>query len=203
MDRIPKSPHRPFQGSASQVTPYVPYQNPHNRPESPYGRSFSSSGGNTPRIYGGMTPPARPSSPSRHHRRTHSAPRPVKVWDSCNAGANEQETLNAEFQEDDGVRRVNHYILKREIGRGSFGVVHLGVDSSTGEEFVPPFPIPLARLWNVLIPGDQGIFKVKVTQTISVNDSSTDTYSRLGKSRWTNRRSTRNDEATISFRYSD
>jgi hypothetical protein len=31
---------------------------------------------------------------------------------------------------------VNHYILKREIGRGSFGVVHLGVDSTTGEEFV-------------------------------------------------------------------
>lgn len=45
--------------------------------------------------------------------------------------------MNAEFQEDDGVRRVNHYILKREIGRGSFGVVHLGVDSTTGEEFVP------------------------------------------------------------------
>ena len=31
---------------------------------------------------------------------------------------------------------MNHYILKREIGRGSFGVVHLGVDSTTGEEFV-------------------------------------------------------------------
>ena len=45
--------------------------------------------------------------------------------------------MNAEFQEDDGVRRVNHYILKREIGRGSFGVVHLGIDSTTGEEYVP------------------------------------------------------------------
>ena len=32
--------------------------------------------------------------------------------------------------------RVNHYILKREIGRGSFGVVHLGIDSTTSEEFV-------------------------------------------------------------------
>lgn len=49
---------------------------------------------------------------------------------------NHQETLDAEFQEDDGVRRVNNYILKREIGRGSFGVVHLGVDQTTGEEFV-------------------------------------------------------------------
>ena len=51
--------------------------------------------------------------------------------------------MDAEFQEDDGVRRVNHYILKREIGRGSFGVVHLGVDSNTGEEFVLiPSPHP-------------------------------------------------------------
>jgi serine/threonine protein kinase len=44
--------------------------------------------------------------------------------------------LNAELQEDDGVRRVNNYILKKEIGRGSFGVVHLGIDSTTSEEFV-------------------------------------------------------------------
>lgn len=50
------------------------------------------------------------------------------------------------MQEDDGVRRVNQYILKREIGRGSFGVVHLGIDSTTGEAFVPPHPPPASIL---------------------------------------------------------
>ncbi|KAF8249421.1 Pkinase-domain-containing protein [Wilcoxina mikolae CBS 423.85] len=61
-------------------------------------------------------------SPLRHHRRTPSVGRaPVK------------ETLDAslsyEDDEDGGSEmRINQYILKQEIGRGSFGAVHLAVD---------------------------------------------------------------------------
>jgi hypothetical protein len=126
MDGTRRRTHRPSRGPASQETPYVPYQNPH-RPQSPFGRSSRTS-------HSPVSPPLRPSSPSRHHRRTHSAPRDVKV--SFTLQQLTQETLNAESQDDDGVRRVNHYILKREIGRGSFGVVHLGIDSTTGDEYV-------------------------------------------------------------------
>ena len=79
MDRSPKSAHRPFQGSVSRQTPYVPYQIPHNHPSFAHGRSLSSQGPTSPPLYGTITPPGRPSSPSRHHRRTHSAPRLVKV----------------------------------------------------------------------------------------------------------------------------
>ena len=79
MDRSPRRAHRPFQGSVSQATPYVPYQNPHARPLAVHGRSLSSEGPPSPTLSGTITPPGRPSSPSRHHRRTHSAPRPVKV----------------------------------------------------------------------------------------------------------------------------
>lgn len=52
-----------------------------------------------------------------------------------------QETLDARSHygssEDDGtsIVRVNQYILKNEIGRGSFGAVHLAVDQY-GAEFV-------------------------------------------------------------------
>lgn len=52
-----------------------------------------------------------------------------------------QETLNAKSHygssEDDGgaVHRINQYSIKQEIGRGSFGSVHLGVDQY-GQEYV-------------------------------------------------------------------
>ena len=76
---------------------------------------------------------------------------------------------------------MNHYILKREIGRGSFGVVHLGVDSTTGEEFVlcPRF---LGREES-LITGDQRVFQVEATETISVDDFTKDTYPWIGESK--------------------
>ncbi|PSK46188.1 Calcium/calmodulin-dependent protein kinase kinase 2 isoform A [Elsinoe australis] len=51
-----------------------------------------------------------------------------------------QETLNAKSHygssEDDGgaVHRINQYSIKQEIGRGSFGSVHLGVDQY-GQEY--------------------------------------------------------------------
>lgn len=52
-----------------------------------------------------------------------------------------KETLNARSHygssEDDGgtVHRINQYSIKQEIGRGSFGSVHLAVDQF-GHEFV-------------------------------------------------------------------
>ena len=67
-------------------------------------------------------------SPLRHHRRKQSSAREVK------------ETLHAHSEytnsEDDGgaVHRINQYVIKQEIGRGSFGAVHLAVDQH-GTEF--------------------------------------------------------------------
>ncbi|KAJ3526705.1 hypothetical protein NM208_g11060 [Fusarium decemcellulare] len=68
------------------------------------------------------------SSPMRHHKRTPSAHREVK------------ETLDAQTQfsnEDcDGKshHRVNQYTILEEIGRGSYGAVHLATDQF-GQEF--------------------------------------------------------------------
>ena len=68
-------------------------------------------------------------SPLRHHRREPSTPRRVK------------ETLHARSEysndHDDGaaVHRINQYYIKEEIGRGSFGAVHLAVDVD-GNEYV-------------------------------------------------------------------
>lgn len=68
-------------------------------------------------------------SPLRHHVRHPSKSKQVK------------ETLHARSQytnsEDDGaaVHRINQYVIKQEIGRGSFGAVHLAVDQH-GNEYV-------------------------------------------------------------------
>lgn len=66
----------------------------------------------------------------RHHQRTPSRSKEVK------------ETLNARSHygssgDDDGtsVHRINQYVIKQEIGRGSFGAVHLATDQY-GNEFV-------------------------------------------------------------------
>ncbi|RPB05760.1 Pkinase-domain-containing protein [Choiromyces venosus 120613-1] len=63
-------------------------------------------------------------SPLRHHRRTASVGRPPV-----------RETLNASlsYEDEDGIR-VNQYLIKQEIGRGSYGAVHLAVDQ-TGQKF--------------------------------------------------------------------
>ncbi|RYP80380.1 hypothetical protein DL770_006248 [Monosporascus sp. CRB-9-2] len=66
-------------------------------------------------------------SPMRHHRRTPSQHREVK------------ETLNARTEytcdETEGTQhRINQYVIKDEIGRGSYGAVHLAVDQY-GNEF--------------------------------------------------------------------
>ncbi|PGG96626.1 CAMKK/CAMKK-META protein kinase [Polytolypa hystricis UAMH7299] len=72
-------------------------------------------------------------SPLRHHARNHTAPRRVK------------ETLNARSEytnsQDDGVaeHRINQYLIKQEIGRGSFGAVHLATDQYGNEFAVKEF----------------------------------------------------------------
>ncbi|CDS10804.1 hypothetical protein LRAMOSA11290 [Lichtheimia ramosa] len=46
------------------------------------------------------------------------------------------ETLGAKTSETkEGLPQINQYILKKEIGRGAFGTVHLGVDKNTGTEY--------------------------------------------------------------------
>ncbi|KAL5334540.1 kinase-like domain-containing protein [Aspergillus crustosus] len=72
-------------------------------------------------------------SPQRHHRRNPTARRPVK------------ETLNARTEytlsQDDGTaeHRINQYVIKQEIGRGSFGAVHVAVDQYGNEYAVKEF----------------------------------------------------------------
>ncbi|KAF3406931.1 Calcium/calmodulin-dependent protein kinase kinase 1 [Talaromyces pinophilus] len=88
------------------------------------------------------TGPAKPArytssssyeSPRRHQHREPTAPRHVK------------ETLNARSEyttsQDDGTaqHRINQYIIKQEIGRGSFGAVHLAVDQYGSEYAVKEF----------------------------------------------------------------
>lgn len=69
-------------------------------------------------------------APIRHHRRHESKPRRMV-----------KETTNAKSEystsEDDGTaqHRINQYIIKQEIGRGSFGAVHLATDQY-GQEYV-------------------------------------------------------------------
>lgn len=68
-------------------------------------------------------------SPLRHHRRNFSSPKLVK------------ETLHARSEysnsQDDGgaIHRINQYQIKEELGRGSFGAVHLALDQY-GDEYV-------------------------------------------------------------------
>ncbi|RPB15996.1 kinase-like protein [Morchella conica CCBAS932] len=67
-------------------------------------------------------------SPLRHHQRTASVGRPPI-----------RETLNAcltyDDEEDGGQgARINQYTIKQEIGRGSFGAVHL-VEDQTGKRY--------------------------------------------------------------------
>ncbi|KAL9093339.1 MAG: hypothetical protein Q9165_004080 [Trypethelium subeluteriae] len=79
-----------------------------------------------------MSTPAY-QSPLRHHRRAASSNKRVK------------ETLNARSEysnsEDDGaaIHRINQYTIKQEIGRGSFGAVHLGIDQFGREYAVKEF----------------------------------------------------------------
>ncbi|KAI3337180.1 Pkinase-domain-containing protein [Xylariaceae sp. AK1471] len=70
-------------------------------------------------------------SPMRHHKRTPSHHREVK------------ETLDAKYVNDeiDGINHhhVNQYIIGEEIGRGSYGAVHLATDQFGHEYAVKEF----------------------------------------------------------------
>lgn len=47
-----------------------------------------------------------------------------------------KETLNAGYRDlPDGKRKLNQYILEKDIGRGSFGVVQIARDEETGTEY--------------------------------------------------------------------
>jgi serine/threonine protein kinase len=58
-----------------------------------------------------------------------------------------KETLDAQTHygnsDNDGsaVHKINQYVIKQEIGRGSFGAVHLAVDQY-GEEYVSGYGHP-------------------------------------------------------------
>ncbi|KAK4123193.1 kinase-like protein [Parathielavia appendiculata] len=86
-------------------------------------------------IYSRSAPPDVQSfpSPMRHHRRTPSQHREIK------------ETLNArseytnEDSEGHSQRRINQYIIKEEIGHGSYGAVHLATDQFGKEYAVKAF----------------------------------------------------------------
>ncbi|EEY20779.1 calcium/calmodulin-dependent protein kinase kinase [Verticillium alfalfae VaMs.102] len=84
-------------------------------------------------------------SPMRHHRRTPSAHREVK------------ETLDArteypgEGDEGQSHHRINQYIIKEEIGRGSYGAVHLAVDQF-GTEYVSHPPTITFNLGRAYLP---------------------------------------------------
>ena len=71
-----------------------------------------------------ITQPASPK-PTKSTSRTKSRPGSIVV-----------ETLGAKTSETKDGRKINNYLLKREIGRGAFGTVHLGVDTGTGTEYV-------------------------------------------------------------------
>ncbi|KAI7860789.1 kinase-like domain-containing protein [Circinella umbellata] len=70
-----------------------------------------------------ITQPASPK-PTTSTSRTKSRPGSIVV-----------ETLCAKTSETKDGRKINNYLLKREIGRGAFGTVHLGIDTNTGTEY--------------------------------------------------------------------
>ncbi|QKX60849.1 uncharacterized protein TRUGW13939_07995 [Talaromyces rugulosus] len=100
-------------------SPRLPLLDTQNLPESP-----------TPIRQGSA---ASYESPRRHQHRQATLPRQVK------------ETLNARSEyttsQDDGTAQhhINQYIIKQEMGRGSFGAVHLAVDQYGGEYAVKEF----------------------------------------------------------------
>jgi serine/threonine protein kinase len=47
------------------------------------------------------------------------------------------ESLSAKtIETKDGFKKIDHYLLKRELGKGSFGTVHLGIDTHSFREYV-------------------------------------------------------------------
>ncbi|KIW22881.1 uncharacterized protein PV07_11131 [Cladophialophora immunda] len=107
-------------------------EQPRDRPQSHVNALREGADSNKPPVVKHLSSPEY-NTPSRHHRRTPSAARQVK------------ESLNARSEyvtsKDDGVaeHRINQYIIKQEIGRGSFGAVHLAIDQYGKEYAVKEF----------------------------------------------------------------
>jgi len=95
-----------------------------------------------------------------------------------------QETLNARSHysssDDDGaaVHRINQYIIKQEIGRGSFGAVHLAVDQY-GVEYVRAAHLSctntLSHSWSELMvrQGCQRVFQSASQEASAVQPPAT------------------------------
>lgn len=72
-------------------------------------------------------------SPLRHHQRTASAQRMIKETKIARSD-------HIDSEEDEGsVRRINQFVILQEIGRGSFGIVHLATDQYNHELAVKEF----------------------------------------------------------------
>ncbi|KAF1933664.1 calmodulin dependent protein kinase [Didymella exigua CBS 183.55] len=136
-------PEHPADQTSSPATPSTPAadHSPHHHPgfytsrptlDVPAAAAAAAAADARPAPVKYMSTPAY-QSPLRHHRRAASSTRRVK------------ETLNARSEysnsEDDGTaqHRINQYLIKQEIGRGSFGAVHLAVDQYGQEYAVKEF----------------------------------------------------------------
>lgn len=74
------------------------------------------------------TTPSPPDSPHSSTSTKRKTVRPPSIV---------VETLGATTSETkEGLRKINNYLLKKEIGRGAFGTVHLGIDENTNTEYV-------------------------------------------------------------------
>ncbi|KAG2202363.1 kinase-like domain-containing protein [Mucor mucedo] len=73
---------------------------------------------------------ATPSPPDSPHSSTSTKRKSVRPPSIV------VETLGATTSETkEGLRKINNYLLKKEIGRGAFGTVHLGIDENTNTEY--------------------------------------------------------------------
>jgi len=88
-----------------------------------------------------------------------------------------QETFNARSEysnsEDDGSaqHRINQYLVKQEIGRGSFGAVHLAIDQY-GNEYVRNTN-PRARIRAAYTPITTTMRVTWAVQTLAFADATT------------------------------
>ncbi|KAL1835894.1 hypothetical protein VTJ49DRAFT_5906 [Mycothermus thermophilus] len=87
-----------------------------------------------PPIYPQSAPPDVPSfpSPMRHHRRTPSIHREIKETLDARSAQTDDEDGRTQIQ-------INQYTIKEEIGRGSYGSVHLATDQYGAEYAVKAF----------------------------------------------------------------
>ncbi|KAI7192544.1 hypothetical protein KC352_g21350, partial [Hortaea werneckii] len=147
-----EQPQQPQQPSVKQATLIAPQHHVHPRSHSgaeaaagivpSHGISINlpdSSGGlhpssSRPHPVRHMSAPAPMyQSPIRHHKRAPSKSTEVKTT------LNARSHYGSSDDEGGAVHRINQYIIKQEIGRGSFGAVHLAADQFGNEYAVKEF----------------------------------------------------------------